>query len=71
MNVSKDIQCSIIFERHRYKVLSDSESKGNMNPSFCKFSLSPLPPTPPPPMSELPPYFIIYQNILPLIKPYA
>ena len=30
MNVSKDIQCSIISERHRYKVLSDSESKGNM-----------------------------------------
>ena len=46
MNVSKDIQCSSISERRRYKVLSDSESKGNMNPSFCKFSLSPLPPTP-------------------------
>ena len=30
MNVSKDIQCSSISERHRYKVLSDSESKGNM-----------------------------------------
>ena len=44
MNVSKDIQCSSISERHRYKVLSDSESKGNMNPFFCKFSISPLPP---------------------------
>ena len=41
MNVSKDIQCSSISERHRYKVLSDSESKGNMNPFFCKFSISP------------------------------
>ena len=30
MNVSKDIQCSSISERHRYKVLSHSESKGNM-----------------------------------------
>ena len=30
MNVSKDIQCSSISERHRYEILSDSESKGNM-----------------------------------------
>ena len=37
MNVSKDIQCSSISERHRYKVLSDSESKGNMEGNIKRF----------------------------------
>ena len=37
MNVSKDIQCSSIFERHRYKVLSDSESKGNMKGNIKRY----------------------------------
>ena len=37
MNVSKDIQCSSISERNRYKVLSDSESKGNMKGNMKRY----------------------------------
>ena len=37
MNVSKDIQCSSISERHRYKVLSDSESKGNIKGNIKRY----------------------------------